>query len=65
MEKQLTEVITFLETRSTNLRESFNSHQTLDGLDEKQSNAIKMKQIGEAQGIDLSILAIKQFVLKH
>jgi hypothetical protein len=64
MEKQLLEVLNFLENRSSEFKQEFNLGDKVDGLDEKQSSTMRTLHMGEAQGLDLAVLAIKQFVLR-
>ena len=63
MKKQLEQLILILESRSQELENEATSKTNIEGLTTEQTRDVKIKKIGESQGINLCVLQIK-YLLK-
>ena len=62
MKQKLEQLILLLESRSQELENEATSKTNIEGLTTEQARDIKIKKIGESQGINLCILAIKKLI---
>ena len=63
MKQKLEQLILLLESRSQELENEATSKTNIEGLTTEQARDIKIKKIGESQGINLCVLQIK-YLLK-
>jgi len=62
MKQQLEHLILLLESRSQQLYNEATSKTDIEGLTNEQSRDVKIKKIGESQGINLCVLQIKNLL---
>lgn len=62
MQEKLEQLILLLESRSNELENEFHSKNNIEGLTTEQSRDVKIKKIGESQGINLCVLQIKNLL---
>lgn len=62
MKQKLEQLILLLESRSQQLENEATSKTDIEGLTTEQTRDVKIKKIGESQGINLCVLAIKKII---
>jgi len=62
MVQKLEQLILFLESRSQELENEATSKNNIEGLTTEQTRDVKIKKIGESQGINLCVLQIKNLL---
>jgi hypothetical protein len=62
MKQKLEQLIVILESRSQQLENEATSKTDIEGLTTEQTRDVKIKKIGESQGINLCVLAIKKII---
>lgn len=65
MKQKIENLISFLQSRSETLTNEFSQNSDISGLTTEQSRDVKIHKIGEAQGLNLCVLAIQKFLLNE